>query len=271
MKSRHAPPPPDRPSLHQAAHRNPLAGMRSQRFPPTMQLKTPAVQLKRFTRWLWREWVRPLALPFLFIAAGKSALADINYVPSGSMKPSILEGDVVFINKLAYDLRVPFTYARLARWAEPKRGDIVVCFAPDDNTRLVKRVAALPGDTIEVRNRTLIINGVPQRYAALEPAITGQLSAADRAAGAFAREQLDAHSHPIMGLPVAFSAGNFGPVRVPADSYFMLGDNRDNSRDSRFFGFMPRQRIIGEAVGTAASLNLDTWRPRWGRFFSALE
>ena len=75
---------------------------------------------KTFSRYLWREWIRPLALPVLFITAAKSALADINYVPSGSMKPTILEGDVVFINKLAYDLKVPFTTHRLAHWSDPK-------------------------------------------------------------------------------------------------------------------------------------------------------
>src|SRR5476649_2418379 len=92
---------------------------------------------KKIARYLWTDWVRPLALPCLLITAAKSALADINYVPSGSMKPTILEGDVVFINKLAYDLRVPFTTARLAHWSDPERGDIVVCFSPADNTRLV--------------------------------------------------------------------------------------------------------------------------------------
>src|SRR3954463_9053225 len=100
-------------------------------------MKIPA-SLQRLARHLWREWIRPLAIPVLLITAAKSALADINYVPSGSMKPTILEGDVVFINKLAYDLRIPFTTARVAHWSDPSRGDIVVCFAPDDGTRLVK-------------------------------------------------------------------------------------------------------------------------------------
>src|SRR5215204_5452812 len=108
---------------------------------------------------LWRAWIRPLALPVVFITAAKSALADINYVPSGSMQPTILCGDVLFINKLAYDLKVPFTQARLARWSDPARGDIVVCFAPDDGTRLVKRVVGLPGDTIESRRDVLFLNG----------------------------------------------------------------------------------------------------------------
>lgn len=226
---------------------------------------------RKLVRYLWREWVRPLALPALFILTAKSALADINYVPSGSMQPGILPGDVVFINKLAYDLRVPFTYARLARWAEPERGDIVVCFAPDDGLRLVKRVAALPGDTVEVRQRTLIVNGIPHRYSPLETAAIAPLPAAERAAGLFAREHVGNRSHPVMSLPGPAGAGNFGPVRVPPGSYFMLGDNRDNSRDSRMFGFMPREHIIGEAVGTAASLDLARWRPRWNRFFSRLE
>src|SRR3954451_22426867 len=103
-------------------------------------------RLKKIARTLWTDWVRPLALPLLLVTAAKSALAEINYVPSGSMQPTILCGDVLFINKLAYDLKVPFTKTRLARWSDPVRGDIVVCFAPDDGTRLVKRVVGLPGD-----------------------------------------------------------------------------------------------------------------------------
>src|SRR3954468_13025673 len=121
----------------------------------------------RFAHYLWREWIRPLALPFLLMTAAKSALADINYVPSGSMQPTILCGDVVFINKLAYDLRVPFTFARVAHWAEPARGDVVVCFSPEDGTRLVKRVVGTPGDTIELRGDVLFLNGVRQTYAPL--------------------------------------------------------------------------------------------------------
>lgn len=227
---------------------------------------------KKTLRYLWREWVRPLALPFLFITAAKSALADINYVPSGSMKPSILAGDVVFINKLAYDLRVPFTFARVARWAEPERGDIVVCFAPDDGTRLVKRVVGLPGDVVELRNRRLLINGIPQRTSPLEPAIVAALSAAERRSGTFAREHLGTRSHAVMTLPPLLGSPPFGPVRVPPERYLVLGDNRDNSKDSRMFGFMPRQAIIGEAIGTLASVDQENgWRPRFDRFFSPLE
>jgi signal peptidase I len=232
------------------------------------------VNAKSILRHLWREWVRPLALPFLLIAGTKSALADINYVPSGSMQPTILCGDVVFINKLAYDLRVPFTTARLARWADPARGDIVVCFAPDDGTRLVKRIVARPGDTVELRRDVLWLNGKPSAYAPLPATAPGvrDLAPAERAAAVFAREQLGSRAHAVMVLPARPAMRDFGPTVVPAGHYFVLGDNRDNSRDSRFFGFIPRAEIIGEAKAVVASADLNHWlRPRLNRFLTRLE
>jgi signal peptidase I len=236
--------------------------------------------LPRFLRYLWTEWIRPLALPFLLITAAKSAFADINYVPSGSMQPTILCGDVVFINKLAYDLRVPFTTTRLARWAEPARGDVVVCFAPDSGTRLVKRIVGQPGDTIELRRDILFVNGVAQTYTPLAATVRGakDLEPAERDAAIFAREQLvirpggPAHAHAVMALPARPALRTFGPTRVPAGHYFMMGDNRDNSHDSRFFGFVPRAEIIGEAKGVFVSADLNHWlRPRFDRFFTKLD
>ncbi len=229
---------------------------------------------KSLIRSLWRDWVRPLALPFLLIAGAKSALADINYVPSSSMQTTILCGDVVFNNKLAYDLRVPFTTTRLARWAEPARGDIVVCFAPDDGTRLLKRIVAQPGDTIELRRDILWLNGKPSAYAPLPAAALGvrDLEPAERAAAVFAREQLDTRAHAVMALPGRPALRDFGPVRISAGHYFMMGDNRDNSHDSRFFGLIPRAEIIGEAKAVVVSADLNHWlRPRLNRFFTRLE
>jgi len=227
---------------------------------------------KKLARHLWRDWVRPLALPFLLITAAKSALADINYVPTGSMKPTILEGDIVFINKLAYDFRVPFTFARLAHWADPGRGDIVVCFAPDDGTRVVKRVVGQPGDTIELRSDVLFVNGAAQACAALPAANIRDLDPAERASARFARETLGTRAHAVMALPGTPALRDFGPVQVPAGHYFMMGDNRDNSRDSRFFGFMPRARIIGEAKDVVVSGDLAHWlRPRFDRFLTRLD
>ena len=227
------------------------------------------MNLRSIAQYFWKEWIRPLALPILLITAAKSALADINYVPSGSMEPNLLAGDVVFINKLAYDFRVPFTFTRLARWAEPARGDIVVCFAPDDGTRLVKRVIGLPGDVAELRANVLYLNGVRQQYTPLDPAVGHAIAKAEQGHAVFAREQLDTHAHTVMALPPVPARRNFGPLTLPADSYLTLGDNRDNSRDSRYFGVMPRRAIIGRVNGVAVSADPERWlKPRFDRWFS---
>jgi signal peptidase I len=233
-------------------------------------MKSPLAPLARR---LWRDWVRPLALPLLLVTSAKSAIADINYVPSGSMEPTIVPGDVVFINKLAYDLRVPFTFTRLSRWAEPGRGDIIVCYSPADNMRLVKRVVGVPGDTVELRGGALWLNGQRQAYAPLAAVASRDVPAADQSAAVFARETLEGgRAHAVMALPARPAVRNFGPVRVPADGFFVMGDNRDNSNDSRFIGFMPRTRIIGEAKAVAVSGDLDHWlRPRFNRFFQPLD
>lgn len=112
----------------------------------------------------WRDTAKPLLTLILITCALRSSLADWNQVPTGSMKPTILEGDRIWVNKLAYDLKVPFTTWRLAQWDNPKRGDIVVCFSPADEKRLVKRVIGLPGDTIEMRSNQLIVNSFDSRY-----------------------------------------------------------------------------------------------------------
>src|SRR5580693_1770841 len=119
-------------------------------------------------RWknFWRE-IKGLALIILVLTAVRSAIADWNDVPTGSMNPTIVQGDRVFVNKLAYDLKVPFTTWHLAQWSDPKRGDIVVFFSPVDGIRLVKRVIGLPGDKIELVNERLLINGLPSEYAPL--------------------------------------------------------------------------------------------------------
>jgi len=229
---------------------------------------------KTFAHKIWSGWIRPLALPLLAVGIIKSSFAGINYVPTGSMKPTILEGDVVFVNRLAYDLKLPFTTRRLAEWASPARGDIVVCFAPDDGTRLVKRIVGLPGDSLELRHDNLFINGEPLAYAPLAASANGvrDLDPAERQSALFAREQLGARSHAVMALPRIIATRDFGPVRVPAGHYFMMGDNRDNSRDSRYFGFMPRTEIVGEATGVILSGDLAHWlRPRFDRFFTRLE
>src|SRR5215470_10001174 len=103
--------------------------------------------------------LRVFIVMLLVVSSLRSALADWNDVPTGSMKPTIEEGDRVVVNKLAYDLKVPFTTIEIAKWSDPHRGDIVVLYSPVDGTRLVKRVVAVPGDRIEMRENQLFVNG----------------------------------------------------------------------------------------------------------------
>src|SRR5215467_10419452 len=125
--------------------------------------KAPVDFKGKLKRW-WVKEIRPLLILAAVLFAVRSSLADWNDVPSGSMKPTILEGDRVYVNKLAYDLKIPFTTVHVAEWSNPQRGQIVVFFSPKDGTRLIKRVIGVPGDTIELRDDGLIINDRPVEY-----------------------------------------------------------------------------------------------------------
>ena len=187
----------------------------------------------------------------LIVSSLRSALADWNDVPTGSMKPTIQEGDRVVVNKLAYDLKVPFTTINIVKWGDPERGDIVVLFSPVDGTRLVKRVVAVPGDQVEMRDNQLFVNG---QLAKQSPIAIAEL-ATTTARRTSLDEDLYGHTHKIMLTPEIPAVRSFGPVAVPEGNYFVLGDNRDNSNDSRFIGFIERRRIVGKAVAVAFSLD----------------
>ena len=126
-------------------------------------------KVTNFINRIWKEWRITIFLIVFVIIPAKSSLADWNWVPTGSMNPTILEGDLVYVNKTAYDLRFPLTFYRLSKWSDHKRGDIVICFSPEDGTRLIKRVIGKPGDAIEMKNNTLFINSRPAGYTEIEP------------------------------------------------------------------------------------------------------
>jgi signal peptidase I len=210
--------------------------------------------------------IRIFVLMILIVSSLRSALADWNDVPTGSMKPTIQEGDRVVVNKLAYDLKVPFTTIDIVKWDDPERGDIVVLFSPVDGTRLVKRVVAIPGDKVEMRDNQLFVNG---RIAKQSP--IGMGSTEDAGPVSIVDEDLYGHNHKVMLTPEIPAVRSFGPVTVPEGNYFVLGDNRDNSNDSRFIGFIERRRIVGKAVAVAFSLDRSRWFiPRMDRFFEGL-
>jgi len=228
-------------------------------------------RVRQFLSKVWKEWRLTIFLVVFVVLPVKSSLADFNWVPTGSMKPTILEGDFIFVNKAAYDLRIPLTRVRLAHWADPKAGDIVICFSPDEGTRLIKRVVGLPGDVLELRHNRLFINGQFAQQSEIDPEDHEAFAAAVEGKRVFAMERLGATDHAIMGNPSIVAQRSFGPITVPEGRYFMMGDNRDNSRDSRVFGFVDRSAIVGRAVGIAGSFNIiDKYQPRIDRFFQEL-
>ncbi|GAK52354.1 signal peptidase I [Candidatus Moduliflexus flocculans] len=228
-------------------------------------------RLKQQISAFWKGWGWSLLVAVLVATSFRSAIADWNDVPTGSMKPTILEGDRIFVNKLAYDLKIPFTTKHLAEWDDPKRGDIVVFYSPVDGKRLVKRVVGIPGDMVAMWNNRILLNGEPLQYDTLDAQRFEQLPQEELRQHIFFTEMLPPKPHPVMFNPAAPMIPSFAPIIVPAESYFMMGDNRDNSADSRFFGFVERQRIVGKATAIALSFDYAHYfLPRWNRFFSKL-
>jgi signal peptidase I len=222
-------------------------------------------------RHYWRREIRPLLLMALAVCSIRSSLADWNDVPTGSMKPTILEGDRVYVNKLAYDLKVPFTTWHVAQWSNPQRGDIVVFFSPYDGKRLVKRVVGLPGDLVELRHDALILNGKPVDYQPIPEERLRDLAPNDLTNHLFAIEDLWGRPHAVAAFPQVPAKRDFGPYRVPEGHYFMMGDNRDDSFDSRYWGSVERKRIVGKATSVVLSFDRQHfWLPRWHRTFSSL-
>lgn len=222
-------------------------------------------------RKFWLEWLKPLLVVAILTGAFRSAIADWYIVPTGSMKPTIMEGDRVFVNKLAYDLRVPFTKVQLSHLNDPQRGDVAVLYSPYDSKRLVKRVIGIPGDVVEMRNSKLYVNGRLAEYDPLDPRIIQEIPEEMRPDYTFFNEQFGQVSHPVMITPLRAAVRDFLPLTVPKASYFVMGDNRDDSFDSRMFGFVNRDHMLGKATAVVVSLNPDEhYFPRWHRFFTKL-
>ncbi len=213
--------------------------------------------------WLARIWKENRAF-FLFLVLMfmfRSSFADWNTVPTGSMKPTILEGDRLLVNKMAYDIRIPFTHISLFKMSDPKRGDIIIFDSKVSGKKLVKRVVGVPGDSVELINNRLTINEQQLNYQ--EQSSTALT--ADRS------EDLLGVEHLVRVNRSGSALSSFQTIVVPDGFYLALGDNRDNSADSRVIGFVPRGEIVGRSRSVVLSFNYDNYYiPRSGRFFHAL-
>ena len=223
----------------------------------------------------WQSFLREWRGFFIFLAVMlifRSIIADWNHVPSGSMRPNILIGDRVVVNKLAFDLRVPFTFIRLAHFGDPERGDIITFESPKDGRLLIKRVIGIPGDTVELRSNRLYLNNAAANYAELSEDEVNALDLPDANLFRIMQETTPDHSRVMMVLdrrPSPFS--NYRRSVVPPGQYFVMGDNRDRSGDSRVIGLVDRAAILGRAFAVAFSLDYDDhYLPRGSRFFQSL-
>jgi len=194
------------------------------------------------------EYSRSLFPVILIVLLVRSFLAEPFRIPSSSMMPTLLIGDFILVNKFAYGLRLPVLDTLVLPVGEPERGDVVVFRYPRDPSQdYIKRVIGLPGDEIVYRNKTLLINGQP---VVAEPIgrYIGEGGGRDMTGAELKRELLPGQDHEILQ-----KSGNFymprgeGVWKVPEDAYFVMGDNRDNSEDSRYWGFVPEENLVGEA------------------------
>lgn len=187
-------------------------------------------------------------LPALAIVLANQCLAGPVWIPSESMEPTMQAGDVLLVNRLAYGIHLPLlSTAEIARWSQPVRGDVIVFNAPSEASSLeslfIKRVVAVAGDTVQIKNQKITLNGQPVAYAALASGETETFAGVPHA--------VRTDQSPLE---------NFGPFTVPAGQVFVMGDNRAHSSDSRVWGALPLERIRGRATYRLAGLNPDNFK-----------
>ncbi len=214
------------------------------------------------------EYAKSFFPVFLVVFLLRSFLVEPFRIPSGSMMPTLLIGDFILVNKFSYGIRLPILDRKVVEIGDPSRGDVVVFRYPEDpSTPFIKRIVGIPGDVIEYRNKTLFVNGEEAEQSG-RTVFTGTGSGTTMTGATLLREHLDEDTHPI--LVVDNLPGQRVRTQVPSDHYFVLGDNRDNSRDSRYWGLVPDRNLIGKAF--TIWMNWDGRHgPDWSRIGRSID
>ena len=195
-----------------------------------------------------REYTESIVWAILLALIIRTFIVQTFMIPSGSMEPTLAIGDHIFVNKFLYGTRLPFTDRSILKLRDPVRGDVAVFRFPEDRSKdFIKRVIGVPGDEIKVRDQQVYVNGVPYK------------------------NPHEVHREPLLAAGENSPRDNFGPVRVPAGSYFMMGDNREHSYDSRFWGFVKESDLRGKAIVKYWSWDQDAWRVRWNSIGKPVE
>lgn len=211
------------------------------------------------------EYARSFFPILLIVLIVRSFLFEPFRIPSSSMVPTLLVGDFIFVNKFEYGLRLPVVNTKIVEIGEPKRGDVVVFRLPSDpSTNYIKRLVGLPGDTVRYQNRQLFINNEPVNSEPL-----GAYAEDSQPGALLYNEYLGDVKHNILLMPGRRSLE--GTFEIPAGHYFMMGDNRDNSRDSRYqgVGIIPENKVVGKAVRIWMNWSFPNM-PRWSRIGNAI-
>lgn len=224
-------------------------------------------EIQSASRYIW-EWVKSISVAILLFLIIRTFLVEAFKIPTGSMERTLLVGDFLLVNKAVYGAQLPFTDARLPAFDNPDRGDVVVFEFPLDRSKnYVKRVVGLPGDTVEMRAGELFVNGERQRERYVQHTQPG---------GDYYDPQFNWQTEY---LAPGVEASNYrptrddwGPIIVPEGKYFVMGDNRDNSQDSRYWGFVDRTLIKGRPLFIYYSFDRSKLKPlpwltevRWDR------
>jgi signal peptidase I len=230
--------------------------------------------LLRWTRWLW-EWTKSITVALLVWFLLSTFVIQAFHVPSSSMERTVLVGDFLFVNKLLYGAEVPLTHTHLPAIREPRHHEIVVVRSPIEDLILLKRLVGLPGDTLAMVDGHLIRNGasISEPYVTLAPMPQPTDSAT--------AERMRAWQLPFLlssaTAPYHPDLRNWGPLAVPAGSLMAMGDNRDDSFDCRYYGFIPRQNLREGPLFIYFSYDPTSWRPlpfltaiRWRRLLTTL-